>query len=75
MNAKTIDVLDIMRRDAVAGSELMTSAEYRESREAQFAVIELLNAGNAWCALMPGLAGGPEFDRLRAALARVGGAA
>jgi hypothetical protein len=36
------------------------------------AVAELIEAGNAWCDLMPGLAGGPEFDRLAAAIANVG---
>lgn len=38
------------------------------------AVTELIQAGNDWCDLMPGLAGGPEFDRLRAALANAGSA-
>lgn len=37
------------------------------------AVAELIEAGNDWCDLMPGLAGGPEFDRFVAALANAGG--
>jgi hypothetical protein len=44
MNTKTIDVLDIMRRDAVAASELLTAAKFRESSEARDAVAELISA-------------------------------
>lgn len=44
----------------------------RAAAESVCAVVdELIDAGNAWCDLMPGLAGGPEFDRLVAALAQV----
>lgn len=43
----------------------------KELRAAGVVMAELIDAGNAWCDLMPGLAGGPEFDRLVAALAQV----
>ena len=45
----------------------------RGGEQARAAVAELIEAGNDWCDLMPGLAGGPEFDRFVAALANAGG--
>ena len=63
----------------VAGSESMDrssgigpSSATTGARTARAAVAELIEAGNDWCDLMPGLAGGPEFDRLVAALAAAG---
>lgn len=41
-------------------------------KNARAAVDELIDAAREWCALMPGLAGGPEFDRLRAAAYNIG---
>jgi hypothetical protein len=78
MNEKTIDVLDIMRRDAVAASELLTAAEFRESSEARDAVRELIEADKAYdAALRSGscIARADATLRRREAIARVGGEA
>ena len=55
-------------------SDVQRIAEYAAANEARAVMAELIEAGNEWCALMPGLAGGPEFDRLVTALARTGSA-
>ena len=77
MNAK-VDVLAVLD-GAIAQTEYHNAerahggdAKNRRLREARAAVAELLKAGNALCDLMPGLAGGPEFDRFVAALANIG---
>lgn len=62
--------------DSVAKQNQIMSRHRDEDalRGVRAAVAELVEVGNAWCDLMPGLAGGPEFDRLVAALASFGGA-
>ena len=64
-----VDVLAAWANDTTC-----SLAEANQRATVYAAVAELIEAGNAWCDLMPGLAGGPEFDRLTVALANVGGA-
>lgn len=77
-----VDVLAEMQADIDALEQRVLDGEFTLSRgydkvnrlrSIHATVDEVLKSGNALCDLMPGLAGGPEFDRLVAALANAGG--
>lgn len=77
-----IDVLALMDTAAarIRNSENLVHGRLQKSLcktialeiyQARDVVSELVDAVDHWCALMPGLAGGPEFDRMLAALNRI----
>ena len=78
MNAK-VDVLSVL--DRLIGNARTTAGltgdprmrdNLRDGEQARAAVAEVIKSGSALCDLMPGLAGGPEFDRFVTALANAG---
>lgn len=62
--------MDVLK-DAAAR---LPKSRWDDGQRALAVMAELIEAANAWCDLMPGLEGGPEFDRLTNALAYAGGA-
>lgn len=70
MSTAKIDVLAVMDEAALS---LRLSADRKDMREARAAVAELIEAAEADCKLSE--ESGIDCSRLRAALARIGGAA
>jgi hypothetical protein len=72
MSAPKVDVLAVLGWYVEVLKRVGGPGQDADIASVRAAVAELIEASRAWCALMPGLAGGPEFDRLRAAAYNIG---